>query len=458
MNRIAGRAWITILFVLILLGGFIFFLFEYATSAGEWVVFSGSPHVYNAGNINCGTVIDSEGYVLLDMEGERDYSSDKFLRMSTVHWLGDRYGYVDAPALSSYAEQIAGFDMLNGVYNYGDQAGVVKLTLRASVQKAALTALGGRKGTVAVYNYKTGELLCSVSTPAFDPDNPPDITNDPDGIYEGMYLNRFTQSVYTPGSIFKIVTLAAALESVPDIETQKFTCSGSYQFGVDRITCEAVHGEQDIKTAFSNSCNCAFAQIALQLGKETLQKYVAQFGITQPVVFDGITTAGGSYDINDAHDVNVAWSAIGQYNDQVNPAAFLSFVGAIANGGEGNAMYFVDEISVGGSLTYEAQTKGNTRIMSSATAEKVAEYMSHNVSVRYGAENFPGLTVCAKTGTAEVGGEKKSNAMFAGFVQDDAYPYAFIVCMEDTGYGKNCIPVISAVLEACKKGVNGALN
>ena len=456
MNRIAGRAWITILFALVLLGGFIFFLYEYATQASGWVVFSGSPHVYNAGNINCGTVIDSEGYVLLNMEGERDYTSDKFLRMSTVHWLGDRYGYVDAPALSSYAEQIAGFDMLNGVYNYGDQSGVTKLTLCASVQKAALTALGGRKGTVAVSNYKTGELLCSVSTPSFDPDNPPDITNDTDGVYEGMYLNRFTQSVYTPGSIFKIVTLAAALESVPDIESQSFSCSGSYSFGVDKITCEGVHGEQDIKTAFANSCNCAFAQIALLLGKDTLQKYVTRFGITDPVVFDGITTASGSYDIKDAHDVNVAWSAIGQYSDQVNPAAFLTFVGAIANGGEGNKLYFVDEISVAGSLTYESATKSNGRIMSVSTANTIAEFMQHNVSVQYGASNFPGLTVCAKTGTAEVGGEKKSNAMFTGFVQDDAYPFAFIVCMEDTGYGKNCIPVISAVLEACKNSVSGA--
>jgi peptidoglycan glycosyltransferase len=252
------------------------------------------------------------------------------------------------------------------------------------------------------------------------------------------------------------VTFAAALESVPDIETQKFSCSGSYQLGVDRITCEGVHGEQDIKTAFANSCNCAFAQIALLIGKETLQKYVDQFGITQPISFDGITTTGGSYDIIEAHDVSVAWSAIGQDNDQINPAAFLSFVGAIANGGEGSAMYLVDEISVGDTTTYEAKTTLKPRIISANTAEKISEYMQHNVSVQYGAENFPGLTVCAKTGTAEVGGEKKSNAMFTGFVQDDAYPFAFIVCMEDTGYGKNCIPVISSVLEACKVSINGA--
>ena len=76
--------------------------------------------------------------------------------------------------------------------------------------------------------------------------------------------------------------------------------------------------------------------------------------------------------------------------------------------------------------------------------------MQNNVSVKYGAENFPGLTVGAKTGTAEVSGQKP-NAMFAGFVADEEYPLAFIVAVENGGYGKQvCIPILSKVLVACK--------
>jgi peptidoglycan glycosyltransferase len=75
-----------------------------------------------------------------------------------------------------------------------------------------------------------------------------------------------------------------------------------------------------------------------------------------------------------------------------------------------------------------------------------------NVETYYGAENFPGLTVCAKSGTAEVGGDRKPNAMFTGFVMDEAYPLAFIVCIEDGGYGRpTCVPVLSKVLESCKE-------
>ena len=76
--------------------------------------------------------------------------------------------------------------------------------------------------------------------------------------------------------------------------------------------------------------------------------------------------------------------------------------------------------------------------------------MRVNVSDKYGDENFPGLQVCAKTGTAEVGGEKKPNAMLAGFVEDEQCPLAFIAAVEDAGYGSEvCIPIISKVLTAC---------
>ena len=69
----------------------------------------------------------------------------------------------------------------------------------------------------------------------------------------------------------------------------------------------------------------------------------------------------------------------------------------------------------------------------------------------YGAENFPGMTVCAKSGTGQVGGDQKSNAMFTGFVMDEQYPLAFIVAVEDAGYGRAvCVPILSKVLADCK--------
>ncbi len=456
MNRIAGRAGIALLLVLILLVGLGFFLFEYATQAEDWVIFAGSPHVYNGGNIGCGMVVDSDGELLLDLSDSRTYAQAEAVRLSTVHWLGDRRGSISAPALSHYSAELTGFDLINGVYTYGATGGTAKLTLSSKVQAVALDAMGKYKGTIGVYNYKTGALLCSVTAPTFDPDDMPDITNDASGKYEGVFVNRFTQSTYIPGSIFKIVTLAAALESIPDILEQKFTCSGSYQIGNDQVTCEDKHRQQDVKMAFRNSCNCAFAQIAEQLGKETLSRYVEQFCVTQSVTFDGITTATGNFDLNQASPYSVAWSGVGQYTDLINPCSFMTFVGAIANDGRGVAPYLVEKITSDGITSYQSKTVKNQRVMSAKVAEKLQEFMAFNVKDKYGSKNFPDLTVCAKTGTAEVGGGKKPNAMLAGFVADEEYPLAFIVAVEDAGYGREiCIPIISKVLASCKTVMDG---
>ena len=451
MNKIARRVSIIMVFVLILVAGFTYFVWEFGAEAGDWVIFPGSPHVYSGGNIDCGSVVDADGVLILNMnQGKRVYSANAALRKATVHWVGDHYGYVSAPALPNYAAQMVGYDLLNGTYTYADQGGIAKLTISAQVQMAALEAMGSYKGTVAVYNYKTGELLCAVSTPNYDPDNIPDIAGDTTGAYEGVYVNRFTQSCYIPGSIFKIVTTAAAIETIPDIQEQTFTCTGTYQIQGEYITCESAHKKQNIKQAFSNSCNCVFAQIALQMGSDVLARYAELFGITGSITFDGITTAKGNFETSDAL-LNLGWSAVGQYKDQINPCTFMTFLGAIANGGKGVLPHLVDSITVGSATTYEATAQSGERIMSAATAQTIASYMRNNVQTKYGDDHFPGLTVCAKTGTAEVGGDQKPNAMFAGFVMDEQYPLAFIVCVEDGGYGRQvCVPIASKVLAACK--------
>ena len=454
MNRIAGRTAVALLIAAILLAGFVFFICEYAIEARQWVIFPGSPHVYNGGNIGCGSVTDKDGVLLLDMTGDRTYADEEALRKATVHLVGDRYGSISAPALTHYASQLAGFDLLNGVYTYGQNGGTATLTVSAKVQKAALEAMSGYKGTVAVYNYKTGQLLCAVTTPTYDPDNVPELSQDAEA-FEGLYYNRFTQSVYTPGSIYKIVTLAAVLEEMPELLEEKFVCNGTYAFGNDEITCEGSHFDQDLQTAFRNSCNCVFAQLIEKLGPEKLSEYVEKFRINDPISFDGITTAEGNFEVDPIMDANAAWSGIGQHKDLVNPCAFMTFMGAIAAGGKGVEPYLVEEISAGLTTTYRADTVNRSRIMSKETAERITSYLRSNVEEKYGDWNFPDLSVCAKTGTGEVGGEKKPNAMLAGFVSDERYPLAFIVCVEDGGYGSTvCLPVASQVLAACKDALS----
>ena len=455
MNRVASRAAITVLLALLLIAGLGFFVAEYAVKSEEWVMFSGSPHVYSGNNIGCGKVVDAEGTLLLDMSDGRTYADSYDLRRTTIHWLGDRYGNIDAPALPTYAAALAGYDMVNGVYAYVDAQGTAELTLYGDIQTAALEALDGRKGTIAVYNYQTGAILCAVTTPNYDPDDEPDLESDETGEYEGVYLNRFTQTTYIPGSIYKIVTLAAALEEIPDAQEMLFYCSGSLELDGGEISCESAHWEQDLMDAFANSCNCAFAQLALEIGAEKMEAYVEQFGVNESVHFDGIETPAGNYQASGAAEVDIGWSGAGQYNNLVNPCSFLTFVGAIANGGEGALPYVVEQITVGSTTTYSADTEMGEVRMSQETAETVAAYMRNNVQSQYGDWYFPELSVCAKTGTAEVDGDERPNAMLAGFVSDSDYPIAFIICVENGGYGADvCVPIASTVVSACVEAMD----
>lgn len=456
MNRIIGRTKLLLALVLILALGTSFFLGEYFANSGKWILYPGSPHIYDAGNIGCGVVADRDGALLMDLTGSRTYAEHEALRKSVIHWLGDRQGNISAPALGHYSKELSGFDPISGVYAYGGVGGQANLTLSAQVQIAALEAMGDYKGTVAVFNYKTGELICAVTTPTYDPDNVPDISQDTTGAYSGVYVNRFTQSTYTPGSIFKIVTAAAALECVPDILTQTFTCTGSLAYGIDKVTCEQAHGTLTFKEAFACSCNCSFAQISELVGGGRLEDYAKQFGVLDSVSFDGITTAKGSMDSDSQADVLVAWSAIGQHKDLINPCGYMAFIGAIAADGVWTNPYLVSEITVGNRVTHRGQASHTKRIMSEETAQVMQEFLRNNVENYYGDDSFPGLTVCGKSGTAEVGVSKKPNAMFTGFVSDEAYPLAFIAAVEDGGYGRPvCVPILSQVLLACKEAMDG---
>ena len=145
----------------------------------------------------------------------------------------------------------------------------------------------------------------------------------------------------------------------------------------------------------------------------------------------------------------MAWAGIGQHTDLVNPCQYLSFVGAIAGGGSGVLPHVVERVTAGGS-TYVAQPQSAGRVLSLSTAQKLKEMMKSCVEIKYGAENFPDVTVCAKSGTAEKDGDLESDALFTGFIDDPNYPLAFIVVVQEGGYGSStCTPIISQVLRVC---------
>jgi len=444
MRKVSNRAKVVIILALFVLTALTAFFVQYLFQAGDWVTFVGSPHVYRGNNLTTGTIRDRSGELLLEnRDGVRVYAGDETIRKATLHLLGDRYGYIPAPMLSTYADHMAGFDPIRGVYN--SDGGNMTLTVSAAVQTTAYEALNGRHGTAAVYNYKTGEILCLLSAPSYDPDHMPDVENDTTGQYDGVYVNRPMAAAYTPGSIFKLVTLAAAMESGLDWQSKMYSCSGVTYIDGQEVRCLNVHGNVDLTTALAKSCNVAFGELAVELGAETLTATAARLGITSRLSIDGLSTIAGSFDLSTANNWELAWAGIGQYTDLINPVQFMTIVGAIANGGQSAKPYLVASVD----QSYQAETELLEEILDENNAKQLSELMINNVQTVYGSWNFPAVTIGAKSGTAEQEGTLP-HATFAGFVQDENYPLAFVIVVENAGSGsETCIPIVNAILTAC---------
>ena len=455
MKKIEKRTVVCLILTLILLLGVGLFVVRFFLNGGSWASFAANRHLYNSqGQLSVGRVLDRDGDVLswVDEGGNRQYYANQTVRMATLHAVGDPNGAIGTSALVAFADQLSGYNFLTGADNPFGQGNDLYLTLDARLNYEAYQALGGRRGAVGVYNYETGEILCMVSTPAFDPADPPDI-QEGDERYEGVYVNRFLSSTFTPGSVFKTVTLAAAIENIPDLFDRTWTCTGSTQVGDGAITCPHAHGEQDIREALANSCNVVFGQLAVELGGSTLERYAGKAGLTSRYSVNGIPTAAGSFSLTGISDNDLAWAGVGQYHDAVNPCSMLVYMGAIASGGKAAVPQLVlrTENSLGWSLPYFKHTTG--RLIESDTAEVLADMMARNVTETYGASRFPNMDICAKSGTAEVGGGKAPNAWFAGFLRGEDTPYAFVVLVENGGSGADAAGSVAArVLDAVVNG------
>jgi peptidoglycan glycosyltransferase len=451
LKLLLGRASVLLFFALLMVFGLFIFTARYMSNASTWVHYPTNQHLYAEGKLlSCGTIYDRRGSVLCQVEGgELKFHADREVRTAVMHATGDLYDNVMTGARVAFRDQLSGWNIINGVYSFRKQGKAgrdLTLNLDADLCAVAYGELGGRKGAVGVYNYQTGEILCMVSSPSFDPENPPDVEANPEK-YQGVYINRLLSAVYTPGSVFKLVTAAAAIECLDNIEHAVYHCEGGLQVGGDEVTCHTVHGPVNLEKALACSCNVAFAQITSELGAGTLQKYADVAGFNTSLEVDGIKTAVGRFDVSDAVGADLAWSGIGQYTNTANPLNIMAYMGAIANDGVCITPRIVKDKGIFPLKNLSAV--GKKRMLSSETARKLGGMMRNNTISEYGEDNFRGLELCAKSGTAEVGGDEKPHAWFAGFLDREDYPLAFVVVIENGGSGASVAgPVAAKVLQA----------
>ena len=456
MRSTTKRAYVIFALIIAFFAGLGLMMYSFYTNGGTWAAHRINGHVFtNRQLTTAGTLYDRNGKVLVESkDGERYFSKDYYIRKSTLHVVGDSQSFIATGIQTLYRPELIGYSFVNGVYDAVRTRKNIslKLTVDADVSATAYKAMNGNKGTVCVYNYKTGKVVCMVSAPTYDPHNKPsDIDSDTTGRYDGIYLNRAVSGVFTPGSTFKVVTAICAVENIPDIYSRSFTCNGKYHTETGDVICnnKSGHGTLNFERALNVSCNSVFAQLANELGKKKLTQTVEKLGFFDSVEVSRMKTKKSIFNVDKSTSLDLGWAGIGQYTTLVNPVQMLMLAGAIANSGQAVVPYVVSEKILG---TTPASVNKNISL-SPETAGKIKKLMRSNVQNYYGDSKFPGLEMCGKTGSAEVI-DKRSHAWVFGFSQKENFPYAIVVCLENGGTGYyDAIPVANKVMQAVYKAV-----
>ncbi|MBQ1586047.1 MAG: penicillin-binding protein [Ruminococcus sp.] len=456
MKRILKRSTLILVFTLLFIGGASFFCVELVFNADDWANQPYNAHISGNGGLEqAGAVYDRNGTVLAKTQGtDRVYNENYSVRVGLLHTVGDNSLNISTAVQSKYRSQLTGYSLIWGL-NMPQSLRTshdITLTVDANASAAAYDALSayGKQGACVVYNYKTGEVISSVSTYSYDPEAPPEINEDNEHEYEGVYLDHVLSSSYTPGSIFKLVTAAAAIENIPDLFERTWYCEGHEDIGGAEVRCVdgEAHGTLDFYGALEHSCNIVFAELAVELGPEKMTAAAEKMGINLSYEIDDVSTAKGHYDVSKATTNEIAWSGVGQYNDEVNPMQMAILCGAIANGGNSvNPTYI--KSGTGDLLKMIGLNDTKSReLLKSSTASTLSQSMP--------SYTFGSLSVRAKTGTAEVGDEKSPNAWMVGFSTDEDCPLAFACVVEDAGFGSQYArPVAETAMQSAAQALRG---
>lgn len=402
-------------------------------------------------DVIAGDILDRNGIVLATtVNGQRMYQNDLNARKATVHTVGDSGSNVNNSAESFFASYLYGFNSsflerlsfaIRGEQRRGD---TVQLTIdcRLATYIASIFP-SGKAGAVVVMNYKTGEVLAEQSFPTFDPQNiTAAVKNDP----QKPFYNRAIQGLYTPGSTFKMVTAASAIENYTNYNVITFDCTGQLVLG-ERIITDAgtnlkenkltKHGVIDLKKAFQVSCNNSFAQLALQLGDARLRKTAEDFGFNDNFLFRDLVVENSSYPTSNRNDGEIAWTGAGQSALTASPLHLCMIASAIANDGVMmEPKLLISATAPNGTQRAKLTSKVYRKPLTSDQAAILKDYMRAVVTGGTGTSaKISGTKVCGKTGSAEIDGQEFTNAWFVGFLDEAASPYALSIVVENGGGG-----------------------
>ncbi|MFF2959696.1 peptidoglycan D,D-transpeptidase FtsI family protein [Streptomyces sp. NPDC057963] len=374
--------------------------------------------------------------------------------------------------LSGTDSMLAPFPLWNEITRSQQPGGNVVTTVKDSVQRAAYDGLGGRRGAVAAVEPSTGRILALVSTPSYDPGQLSGTGSSVTDAWQRLnatksqpMLNRAIRQTYPPGSTFKIVTAAAALDTdvVTDPDAETDTPSPYVLPGTTTTLPNEAEGCENasLAEAIRVSCNTVMAELGVRVGLKGMVDAVRKFGFNDTGLKIPSGVAKSNFDTKMSDD-QLALSSIGQFDTTATPLQMAMVASAVANGGDLKYPYLVDRTTTkGGSTVHRNGSHTYHQAMSPRTAMRLRRMMVDVVEQGTGSNAaIDGVTVGGKTGTAQHGIDNTGRpyAWFISWAQapDSGRPaVAVAVVVEDAAAnradisgGGSAAPIARSVMEA----------
>ncbi len=313
-------------------------------------------------------------------------------------------------------------------------------TFDVELQEVADDAIGDNKGAIIAIDPDTGEILSMISKPDFNPNEIEviydDIINDDS---QTSLINRTTQGLYTPGSIFKLFTLYEYIKENPDYENYNYQCNGSVLVEDVKISCfnNTVHGYEDLLESFANSCNSSFINLGLTLDKENFQN------TCEELLFNNYLSVDFSYNKSELNinentsDFMMAQTVMGQGETLVTPLHMAMIISSIANDGVLMKPYMVKYVeNYQGKVIKETDNEKYGSFFTEDECEVLKKYLREVVLLGTASElNTEQYTVYGKTGTAQIDSGDNENSWFIGYGEKDGEKLVVAVVFEEVKPG-----------------------
>jgi len=414
---------------------------------------AGERHRVEENRIQRGDILDRHGRPLAVTEiGPDGQPRRVYLDAGGVHMLGFVSALGGASGVeAAAADQLLGRDnpslrdIWDDLLHRSRSGNPVQLTIDLDIQKAAEQALAGATGAVVALDPRTGEILAMASTPTFNPNFTTEEWDDLRTAEGSPLLNRATQGLYTPGSTFKTVTLAAALQAGLVTPETPAECPAEVFIDGVRITSRNEppgRTTQTVADAFAYSCNTFFAELGIEVGEERLRDMARDLGLSEALPFT-LPTSRGRLSTTPGFlgtQAGLAASAFGQGELQISPLHLALLAGIAAN----------DGVVQRPTLLLADEPEEWRRALSPGVAADLAEMMRYSVEAGWAATvAIGGVEVGGKTGSAEVIVEENPHALFIAYAEHEGRALAVAVVKESAGSGsQQAGPAVKAVIEA----------